>query len=65
MDELKPCPNCGSRLVMKCRKINIKEPKDYKRFIPNFLIPCKVFCLVCGYTEKSVRAWNRRKNGND
>ena len=56
MAELKPCPNCGCKLIWEVHVLSARLPWWYFR-------ECS-YCYWCGETKlfkwKARQAWNRR-----
>ena len=56
MSELKPCPRCNQKLIVKGKAISIGTPKVIRKFYARM----GYTCIVCGYHARSKRSWNRR-----
>lgn len=57
--ELKPCPNCRSRLLFRGVHFRIGTPKHWVR-IKSCFGRKRVTCLMCGCSKRNAIEWNRR-----
>ena len=54
--EIKPCPKCGSWIIMRGKPFTLRTPKIV-RFIRRLHGVC---CVNCGHYKPTIKAWNRR-----